>query len=36
MRAYYLEGNNITWLNGVCLLLIFIRGGRGTGHVCYP
>lgn len=29
MRAYYLEGNNITWLNGVCLLLIFIGG---AGH----
>ncbi|WP_407576139.1 hypothetical protein [Raoultella terrigena] len=24
MRAYYLEGNNIAWLNGVCLLLILI------------
>jgi hypothetical protein len=24
MRTYYLEGNNIAWLNGVCLLLIFI------------
>ena len=24
MRAYYLEGNYIAWLNGVCLLLILI------------
>lgn len=24
MRAYYLDGNNITWLNGVCLVLIFM------------
>lgn len=24
MRTYYLEGNNIAWLNGVWLLLIFI------------
>lgn len=38
MRAYYLEGNNIAWLNGVCLLLIAYpyRGCRITGHVCYP
>jgi hypothetical protein len=24
MTAYYLEGNNIAWLNGVCLFLIVI------------
>ena len=36
MRAYYLEGNNITWLNGVCLLLIFIGGGGALAMFVIP
>ncbi|HDG9776523.1 TPA: hypothetical protein PGG59_004956 [Raoultella planticola] len=24
MRAFYLEGSNITWLNGLCILLFVI------------